>query len=353
GSDEMAVLSQGFNSMAGLVKKDIETIKDQIKEVQASRNFLNDVLGNIGFYVRVVNPRTHKVLLQNKPLQALLRQGLERPCYALWGRETECDLCVSNKAIEENRYHSKEEETPEGIVYEVHAFPFAEPDGTITNAIEVIRDITARRKVERDLEESRMQLMQSQKMAAVGHLSSGIAHSINNPLSGINMYVDVLLKKIEEVKDCAAYSDIRNHLTEVKEADKRCNTVVKDLLTISRLPKPEKQPVYLNETLEHVLSVVVPQAKLMRIQLVRELSPTAPRVLGSSGQMETVFMNILSNAVDSMPGGGTLTVTTKHLTRENKVEITIADTGCGIKKEDLPYIFNPYFTTKPAGKGTG
>ncbi|HHT9141432.1 MAG TPA: ATP-binding protein, partial [Candidatus Tripitaka californicus] len=354
GSDEMATLSQGFNSMAELIKKDMETIKAQVKEISASRNFLNDALGNIGFYVRVVNPRTHKVFLQNRPLQALFPQGLERPCYTFWGgRETECDLCVSMKAVEENKYCSKEEETPEGIVYEMHAFPFADPDGTITNAIEVIRDITARRKVERDLEESRMQLMQSQKMAAIGHLSSGIAHSINNPLSGINMYVDVLLKKIEEVKECAAYSDLRNHLTEVKEAAKRCNTVVKDLLTISRLPKPEKQPVYLNETLEHVLSVVVPQMKLMRIQLLRELSPTAPRILGSSGQLETVFMNIISNAIDAMAGGGTLTVTTKHLTRENKVEITIADTGCGIEKEDIPYIFNPYFTTKPAGKGTG
>ena len=353
GSDEMAVLSQGFNSMAELVKKDMETIKAQIKEISASRNFLNDALGNIGFYVRVVNPRTHKVLLQNKPLQALLPKGLERPCYTLWGRETGCDLCVSNKAIEEKRYCSKEEETPEGIVYEVHAFPFAEPDGTVIYAVEVIRDITARRKVERELEDSRMQLMQSQKMAAIGHLSSGIAHSINNPLSGINMYVDVLLKKIEEVKDWAAYADIRNHLMEVKEAAKRCNTVVKDLLTISRLPKPEKQPVYLNETIEHVLSVVVPQIKLMKIQLVRELSPTAPRVLGSSGQLETVFMNIISNAIDAMSGGGTLTVRTEHLAREGKVEITIQDTGCGINKKDIPYIFNPYFTTKPAGRGTG
>lgn len=353
GSDEMATLSRGFNSMAELIEKDMETIKAQVKEISASRNFLNDVLGNIGFYVRVVNPRTHKVLLQNRPLQALSRQGPECPCYTLWGRETECDLCTSIKAIEENRYCFKEEETPEGIVYEVHSFPFAEPDGTVINAVEVIRDITARRKVERDLEESRMQLMQSQKMAAIGHLSSGIAHSINNPLSGINMYIDVLLKKIEEVKDCDAYADLKNHLTEVKEAAKRCNTVVKDLLTISRLPKPEKHPVYLNESIEHVLSVVVPQTKLMRIQLVRELSPTTPRVLGSSGQLETVFMNIISNAIDAMAGGGTLTVTTKHLTWENKVEITIADTGCGINKKDIPYIFNPYFTTKPVGKGTG
>ncbi|MDI6759672.1 MAG: ATP-binding protein [Candidatus Brocadiaceae bacterium] len=353
GSDEMATLAQGFNSMAELIKKDMETIRAQIKEISASRRFLNDVLGNIGFYVRVVNPRTHKVFLQNKPLQTLFPRGLERPCYTLWGRETECDLCVSMKAVEENRYHSKEEETPEGIIYEVHAFPFAEPDGTVTNAIEVIRDITARRKTERDLEDSRMQLMQSQKMAAIGHLSSGIAHSINNPLSGVNMYVDVLLKKIEEVKDCAAYPDLKNHLTEVKEAAKRCNTVVKDLLSIARLPKPEKQPVYLNETIEHVLSVVVPQIKLMKIQLVREFSPTAPRVLGSHSQLETVFMNIISNAIDAMAGGGTLTVRTEHLAREGKVEVAIQDTGCGINKKDLPYIFNPYFTTKPVGRGTG
>ncbi|MFN3467768.1 MAG: ATP-binding protein, partial [Candidatus Brocadiales bacterium] len=353
GRDEIAVLAQGFNSMAETIEGDIEIIKAQVKEIQESRNFLSDVLGNIGFFLRVVNPKTHKVFLQNRPLQALFPHGLERPCYALWGgRETACDLCVSMKAIEENRYCFKEEETPEGIVYEIHAFPFAEPDGTVTKAIEVIRDITARRKVERDLEDSRMQLMQSQKMAAIGHLSSGIAHSINNPLSGINMYVDVLLKKIEEVKDCVAYPDLKNHLMEVKEAAKRCNAVVKDLLSIARIPKPERLPVYINETVERVLSVVSPQMKLMRIQLVRELSPTAPRVLGSQGQLETVFMNIISNAIDAMPGGGTLTIRTGHLAREGKVEIAIQDTGCGINKKDIPYIFNPYFTTKPAGKGT-
>jgi signal transduction histidine kinase len=351
--DEMGALAQGFNAMAETVQDDIETIKENAMEMEKSRNLLNEVLGNIGCMVRVIDPSTHKVLLQNKPLQALFPQGLVRPCYTFWGRETECELCVCREAIEKNSYCSKETETPEGIFYEVHAFPFTGPEGTKTNAIEVIRNITARKRMEMDLEESRMQLMQSQKMSAIGHLSSGIAHSINNPLSGINMYTDVILQKIEEVKDTPVYQELKAHLAEIKEAAKRCNVVVKDLLSIARLPKPEKLPVYINESLEHILSVVAPQLRLLKIQLVKELSPTAPRVLGSQGQLETVFLNIVSNAVDAMPNGGTLTLRTKYLSNEGKVEIIVGDTGTGISKQDLQYIFNPYFTTKPPGRGTG
>ncbi len=353
GRDEMANLARGFNTMAETIKNNIETIRRKSEEVQASHALLDNVLSNMGCLVRVINPGNHRVIWQNRPLQALNPKGLERPCYVLWGKESECELCVSRKAIEESRHYSKETETPEGIVYEVHAFPLVEPEGKTTYAIEVVRDITARRKVERDLEESRIQLMQSQKMASIGHLASGIAHSLNNPLSGINMYIDVILKRMEEIKDVPVYVDLRGHLLDVKEATRRCNAVVRDLLSISRIPKPDKLPVYMNETLERVLSVVIPQIKLFKIQLVKEFSPTAPRVLGSSGQLETVFMNIISNAVDAMPEGGKLTVKTSHLASEGKVEVTISDTGCGISKKDLPYIFNPYFTTKAPGKGTG
>lgn len=344
--DEIGELARSFNIMA-------ETIEDDIEEIQKNRDLLNDTLGNMGCLVRVIDVENHKVILQNKPLQALSPQGLERPCYTFWGRDTVCDLCICREAIEKNRYSHKEVETPEGVLYEVHGFPFANPDGTITNAIEVIRDVTARRKMEEDLEESRMQLLQAQKMSAIGHLSSGIAHTINNPLSGINMYADVLLKKIEEVKEASIYAELKSYLTEMKEASRRCSTVVKDLLSISRIPKPEKLPVYINDAVEHVLSVTSPQLKLLRIQLIKELSPTAPRILGSHNQLETVFMNIVSNAIDAMPEGGTLTIKTRYLSSEGKVEITFADTGCGINKKDIPYIFNPYFTTKPTGKGTG
>ncbi|MEE9584840.1 MAG: ATP-binding protein, partial [Candidatus Brocadiales bacterium] len=210
-----------------------------------------------------------------------------------------------------------------------------------------------RKKTEAQLEESRMQVLQAQKMAAIGSLSSGVAHSMNNSLSGINMFSDVLLKKIERVKDPELYKELESGLIEIREAARRCDNVVKDLLRISRMPKPEKTPVYINEILQHTLNVFVPQLKLLNIRLIEELSPAIPRVLGSHNQLETVFMNIISNAIDAMPDGGTLSVKSLYVPKDEKVQISIVDTGSGITKQDLKYVMNPYFTTKPPGKGTG
>ena len=341
GRDEIGALAHSFNTMAETIKNNVDTIEKNVRESQANRSLLHGVLGDIGCLVRIVNPRTHRVLLQNNALQSLYPQGLERPCYTLLGRETDCEPCLSMEAIERGRDFSNEVELPGGISCAIHSFPLANPDGTITNVMEVIRDITINKKME-----SRIRLLESQKMDAIGHLSSGIAHYINNPLSRINMSADVLLKGIEGAKECVHSEELKNHLTEVKELARRCDTVMKDLLSISELPRPEKLPVYINAAVEHVLSVMAPQLKPLNIQLVKELSDTTPVVLGSYSQLEAAFMNLVSNAIDAMPKGGTLTVKTCHLIRGDKVEVTISDTGPKIDKKDLPHLFNPYFLLK-------
>ena len=354
GRDEMGALAHSFNTMAETIKNNVNTIEKNVRESQASRNLLHGVLGGIGCLARIVNPRTHKVLLQNNALQSLYPQGSERPCYTLLGRETECERCTSMEAIERGRDIYKEEELPGGISYAIHSFPLANPDGTITNVMEVIRDITINKKME-----SRIQLLESQKMDAIGHLSGGIAHSIETPISRIYMNANGLLKKIEEAKDCSIYEELKDRLAEIKEAARHCNTAMKDLLSISELPKPEKLPVSINETVEHVLSVVAPQWKPMdiqlNIQLVKELSNTTLTTPGNHGQLKAAFMNLVSNAIDAMPGGGTLTVKTRSLIRGDKVEVTISDTGPAIDRKDLPHLFDPYFILKirPPTRCTG
>ena len=337
------------------VIRDITARKKAEWEVQTSQNLVNEVLGSIGCFVRIVNPKTHKVIFQNRPLEAVYPQGLERHCYTLLSREVACERCTSAEAIEKRKDCRKEEETPGEVFYEVHSFPFPNPDGSITTAIEVIRDITARKKMEGELEDSRMRLLESQKMVTVGNLTLGIAHHINNPLSGINMSANILLKEIDGAKECVHSEDLINHLRRIKEAGMRCEVVMKDLLNISRLPKLKKLPTHVNEAVEHALDVMAPQLELSKIKLVKELSDTAPNILGSRSQLETVFMNIISGAVNEMPEGGTLTVRTEYLSSEDKVEVTIADTGRGINEKDLPSLFDPYFILKirPSIKGTG
>lgn len=348
GKDEIAVMARGINAM-------VEAIKKDRKEIEAGRNSLYEILGSIGCLVRVVNPRDHTVSFQNKPLQALFPQGLSNPCYTLLAKDKECDRCTSMEAIEEGRDFYKEEKGPGGRFYQVHSFPLANPDGTVTTAIEVIKDITASKKMEGDLEESRMRLLESQKVATIGHLSTGIAHFLHNPLSGINLSAEVLIKKLGQLQDGPVLEECKGHLTHIKVASRRCEEVVKDLLKISNIPKPKKSPTDLNEAVEHVLGVMSHQMEVSKVRLLKTLSSTVPKILGSHSQLETVFMNLLSNALDAMPEGGTLTVMTRHITGEDKVEATIMDTSGGILKEELPHVFDPYvvFKIRPATRCTG
>jgi signal transduction histidine kinase len=200
-----------------------------------------------------------------------------------------------------------------------------------------------------------MQQIHSQRMTTIGTLANGIAHYLNNPLSGVNMGTDFLLRKIEEAKEVPIYKDLKEHLTKIKESSKRCETVMEGLLSISRISNPERSPIITNKLMEHVSREVANRLELLKIQLVKEYSPAPTQILGNHGQLRTVFLNLVSNAIDDMPEGGTLTLKTVHLNGEDKVEITIGDTGMGIDKKDLPHLFDPYFILKirPTARGTG
>ncbi len=200
-----------------------------------------------------------------------------------------------------------------------------------------------------------MQQLHTQKMATIAHLSNGIAHHLNNPLSGIDLCTDILLKRIEEVKDAPIYKELKDTILRIKESSRRCDTAMEGLLNISRISKSEKSPIFVNHLVEHVLRDKANQLELLKIQLAKEFQPNGYRILGNHSQLETVFTNIVSSTLDAMPQGGTLTVKTGHLDGEGKIEVIIGDTGTGINKNDLPHLFDPYFILKirPAGKCTG
>jgi signal transduction histidine kinase len=337
------------------VVRDITATKKMEREMEESRNLLSSVLSNIGCFVRIVDPKAHRVFFQNEPLQAIFPQGLEKPCYAVLGKDKECDYCTSLEAITKNKNFRKEAETPGGAIFEVNSFPLPNPDGTLTRAIEVVRDITATKKMEKEMEESRMELLQAQKMATFGHLGVGLAHHLNNPLSGINLSTETLLKTVAEIKDGPVYANLKEHLTRIKEAGMRCEAALKDFLKMSRMPKPKKLPISLNEVIEHVLNVMSPQLEASKVQLVKALSSAIPNIHASHTQLETVFMNVLYNALVAMPEGSTMTLKTEYLDGEEEVGAIVSYTGCEISKEDLPHVFDPYFMLKirPSTKCTG
>ena len=192
-------------------------------------------------------------------------------------------------------------------------------------------------------------------MTTVGSLANGIAHHLNNPLSGIDMCADILLKKIEEVKEATLYGELKYSLTRIKEASRRCETAMEGLHSVSRISAPDRLPISTNKLMEHVLREAYIPLERAGIQLAREPVPTDIRIFGSHSQLRMAFANVISIAADAMSNGGVLTFKTMHLYGEGKVEVTISDTGPEIKESDLPHLFDPYFILKirPAGRCTG
>jgi signal transduction histidine kinase len=184
-------------------------------------------------------------------------------------------------------------------------------------------------------------------MASLGQLAAGVAHEINNPLTGIIFYADSLLNSLEK-------DDPRRHsLTCVYEDAKRCGKIIKNLLTYARQGIHTKEVLHVNTLLEHSLDLLRDPKFFMGIQIKKELSEDMMLIEGDRDQLSQVIVNLILNGVDAMDQKGTMTLRTYRNKPVQKAYIEVSDTGRGIPEKDLPRIFDPFFTTKATGKGTG
>jgi two-component system NtrC family sensor kinase len=204
--------------------------------------------------------------------------------------------------------------------------------------------------INRMLEELRTrqeQLLQSRKMAAVGSLTSGIAHELNNPLNNISLTVETLLDDFEEIEDPQRRKLLDDIFTQVQ----RASATVRNLLDFTRKDHPVFTPIAVGELLETSLRLVGNEMSLARVATEVDVPADLPPVKGNPRNLQQVFLNLFLNAMDAMPGGGRLEVTAGR--KNGSVEIAVRDTGVGIPAEQLDQIFEPFFTTKEAGEGTG
>ncbi len=221
------------------------------------------------------------------------------------------------------------------------------------------RDITDRKRTEAEKKLLEDQLLQSQKMEAVGQLAGGIAHDFNNLLSAIIGYSDLVVEKI------GADDPAQKYLTEIQKAGERASSLINQLLAFSRKQLLLPEIFCLNDRIQET-------KKMLRrligetISLETDFDPNLGSVKADPVQVEQVIVNLAINARDAMPEGGTLTIRTSNVALEEKdvqsfedcfpgryVQLTVRDTGCGIEPAVLPRIFEPFFTTKEQGKGTG
>jgi two-component system NtrC family sensor kinase len=213
------------------------------------------------------------------------------------------------------------------------------PFGEVNSLVAVMTDIT-------DVAMLQAKLMHTEKMAAVGQLVSGVAHEVNNPLTAIMGFADLLIDTPELSNQ--AKDDLRLIVHEAQ----RTREIVRNLLSFARQTPPQKQAVDLHEVLRRTISLRTYDLSNEGVELIENFDPTLPNVTGDAHQLQQVFLNILNNAFDAVRetgNRGRITVATCLL--NDCVEISFSDTGTGIANPER--IFDPFYTTKEVGKGTG
>jgi len=199
---------------------------------------------------------------------------------------------------------------------------------------------------ERSLKSAQLALVQSEKMAAVGTLSAGLAHEVKNPLSAVLGYAQLSKRKLSQPEV------LKRHLDTIESETRRCSEIISNLMQFSRQEKGEFTDVTINEVVEKSVGIVDHQLGLQNVQINLELAPDIPEIIGNPNQLQQVLMNLAINAQQAMdPDGGTVDIAT--YCDDDHVYISVSDTGSGISEEVAEKIFEPFFTTKAAGEGTG
>jgi PAS domain S-box-containing protein len=212
-------------------------------------------------------------------------------------------------------------------------------------------DITKRKETE-------VELIRAEKLTSLGQLAASVAHEVNNPLAGILVYTTLLLKKYRDKK--LQTEETENQLLKMKKELERTSRIIRNLLDFSRQSDADMRPIEVNKVVEAALLLVKHQISLEHIKLEMNLGQDLPHVLAGFDQIQQVLINLLLNAIQAMPEGGRLAVTTALATNirigeslKDTVRIGVTDTGIGIPKENLVKLFTPFFTTKEKGKGVG
>jgi len=234
----------------------------------------------------------------------------------------------------------------ESIPVELTASIIYEDDEEVAT-VGIYTDLREKLAVENKLRNAQAQLAQSEKMASIGQLAAGVAHEINNPLTGILFYANLKLEKM--APDDPELAEV----TAVVEDVKRCRDIVQNLLAYSRQSSPMKDIIQLNAVVDQSIRLIRDPKMFRNIQIERQFSEEMMMLHVDRNQISQVIINLVINAISAMNASGTLTLRTYRNKTDGKAFLEVSDTGCGIAGNDLPKIFDPFFTTKAPGKGTG
>ncbi len=348
GTSEPAVLG---------VAIDVTELKRAEEALRESQGFLQTVIDTIPEVTMVIE-RDHRVVLANKAAREMAGGkdpvGSRSACYqVLHKRNVPCEEvpepCPWARVIESKApatvIHTHRDPSGNEAIVEISAAPVFDDAGEVVQVVESCRDITERVEAEEALRRSEQLRAQTEKLAATGRLAAGVAHEINNPLTGVLTFAHLLREK-ENMDD-----QDRQDLDLIIHETTRAGEIVCGLLEFARERPAEKEPLDVNDVVRRTVRLLGNQEAFQQIALREDFWEDLPRVDADMNQLQQVLLNLSLNACEAMPNGGTLTIST--LAQDQKVLVKVTDTGCGIKREHLDRIFEPFFSTKPTGKGTG
>jgi PAS domain S-box-containing protein len=237
----------------------------------------------------------------------------------------------------------------DGTEFSVEISYIGSPENVVAMAF--ITDISERKRVEAELERQREALHQTEKLAALGSLTAGIAHEINNPLGIITSRIEVMLLDAEDQK---LTPQVLEDLQVLRRAIQRVARIASNLRAFARQAPREYAPVNLNGVVEETLLLMQKPLEVDGIRIITSLDSTLAPILGDVNTLQQVLLNLVTNAREAMTGGGEIRIETGPVAeRPNWVRVVIADTGPGISPEQLSKVFDPYYTTKSNGTGLG
>jgi two-component system NtrC family sensor kinase len=324
------------------------------REIDEQRRFISLIIDSLPVGLYVVD-REYRIQAWNRKretgTQGLRRDDVVgRPVFEVLSRQSRSALRAAFDRVFETGAMSEEDlEVDVGgeqRIYRITRIPMRLEGDAITHVITVGEDVT-------DARLTQQRILQSEKLAAIGHLAAGVMHEINNPLATIAACVAALEGRLAEVSG-PGRDAVREYLNIVDKEVERCTQIVSGLLDFSRPKGKAKQTVQLNTVVEDALFLLKHHKSFAQLVVTRELDPSLPTMAANAEQLIQVLMALMLNALDAMEGGGRLTLRSgRSRTRPDELYLEVADTGVGIPRAQLTQIFEPFFTTKPPGRGTG
>ena len=333
------------------VTLDITKRKQAEEALQAEKNKLQSLIDAMKDGL-TIQDRDYNIIFQNETVKIIFGDRVGEKCYQAYeGQEKVCEGCPVEKAFRDGKSHTAERRvvTPSGEVtfWENTANPIRDAEGKIVSCLEVVRNITERKQAEEKEKQLQQELYLARKLASVGELAAGVAHEINNPLTGVLGFSQRLMRKSTD-------EELSRDLEIIHSEAQRAAGVVRNLLAFARRRQPKKEYSNINDIVNKTLELRGYALQTANIEVVTNLAPSLPQIMVDFSQMQEVFLNIIMNAEQAMNeahGEGKLTISTRRI--KDYVRVSFADDGPGISPGSLDKVFDPFFTTRAEVGGSG